>query len=119
MSSKDDFSFIVLEIFLVDLMESFLTGGNGGRLRLFSVKLTLLEKRESTGSDSTEESYISDSKLSFEKLLLTFSGEEDRAEEFVTRGSEDTEEDSEMPESRALLSDGVAVVSHLNTSLAS
>ena len=97
-------------------MESFLTGGNGGRLRLFSVKLTLLEKRESTGSDSTEESYISDSKLSFEKLLLTFSGE------FVTRrGSEDTEEDSEMPESSALLSDGVAVpvVSNLNTSLTS
>ena len=96
-------------------MESFLTGGSGGRLRLFSVKLTLLEKRESAGSESAEESYISDSKLSFEKLLLTFSGE------FVTRrGREDTEEDSEMPESRALISDaGAAAVSHLNTSLTS
>ena len=54
-------------------------------------------------------------------MLLTFSGEEDRAEEFVTRGREDTEEDSEMPESSALLSDGVAVpvVSNLNTSLTS
>ena len=100
-------------------MESFLTGGTGGRLRLFSVKLRLLEKRGSAGSERTEESYISDSKLSFDKLLLTFSGE-DRPEEFVTRGSDDTEEDSEMPESRPLISVGVAEVSrHLNTSLTS
>ena len=96
---------------------------------MFCVKLRLLEKlsdfsslrEESTGSDSSEESSFSDSKLSFEKLLLTLSGDEDRTEEFVTSGNEDTEEDSEMPESSALLSDGVAVpvVSNLNTSLTS
>ena len=63
---------------------------------------------------------MSDSKLSFDKLLLTFSGEEDRTEEFVTRGSDDTEEDSEMPESSALFSVGVAEASrHLNTSFTS
>ena len=58
---------------------------------------------------------MSDSKLSLEKLLLTASGEE-----LVTSGREDTEEDSEIPESSALISDGVAEVSgHLNTSLTS
>ena len=59
--------------------------------------------------------YISDPKLSLEKLLLLsiFSGEAvtDRAEkeevidnaEEVTMGNEDTEEDSDMPESATLL----------------
>ena len=87
-------------IFLVDLIESVLTGGAGGRLRLLSttrlVERTsgLTSRSEDDGSERTEtECRGSVSEMSDVSRWRSPGGEE------VTRGSEDTEEDSEIPES--------------------
>ena len=92
---------------MVDLIESVLTGGAGGRLRLLSttrlVERTsgLTSRSEDDGSERTETECRGsmsawpspESEMSEVSRCRSPGGEE------VTRGSEDTEEDSEIPES--------------------